>query len=92
MHEDPRQHRVIAQKIEWWHWVIVGLAVVFFLYGINSYRAPGPSSDEFSAKNQDEKLLQQGNSDELADIEKDIRATDLTDLDRELGDIEAQLP
>lgn len=35
-------------------------------------------------------LQQQGTSDEVGDIENDLNATDLNNLDRELSDIEAQ--
>lgn len=36
-------------------------------------------------------LLEQGTSDELSDIEKDLNATNLNNLDAELNDIQGQL-
>jgi len=36
-------------------------------------------------------LEKQGNSNELSSIESDLETTDLTDLDKELKDIEAEL-
>lgn len=37
------------------------------------------------------RLLEQGNSDEVSAIERDLGSTNLTDLDRELTDIGVQL-
>lgn len=36
-------------------------------------------------------LLKQSSSDEVSDIKKDLRDTDLNNLDKELADIEGQL-
>ena len=46
---------------------------------------PTPADAEAAA------LLQQSPSDDIADIERDLNATDLSNLDRELGDIDAAL-
>ncbi|MCL5019007.1 MAG: hypothetical protein M1426_00815 [Patescibacteria group bacterium] len=38
-----------------------------------------------------QKLTSQGTSDEIADIEKDLNNTDLTNIDKEVGDINSEL-
>lgn len=65
--------------------VLVGIGWYYFFYFIPLPSVPsGP--DEATTK-----LEQQSSSDEVSAIEQDLGATDLGDLDKELGDIDAVL-
>ncbi len=84
-------------------WVALGIlaaatAGVWYYYAYYGSPALGPSpsvpSPETVSALPDEatmSLKEQGTSDEVGDIERDINATGLDDLDRELGDIGAEL-
>lgn len=47
--------------------------------------------EQKTTDNQTQLLEKQGNSNELSSIESDLETTDLTDLDKELKEIEAEL-
>lgn len=83
-----------VQNAQWWRWVALALVVIAILFGFYLYRLGvpgyGPGTAEMSGATE-EKLLQQDTSDELPAIERDVSQTDLIDLDKELGDIDAQL-
>lgn len=61
--------------------------VVFAMAGIN--KAPVPSSTPTDIQTQ--QLMEQGESDETASIEQDLEATEFTNLDAELSDIDKEL-
>lgn len=79
--------------------IIVALGAYVFMNRDSGTNAPQYSEEEqaeldaiVDAPDQTlEELQQQGSSDEIADIEADIDATDLDNLDQELGDIEGEL-
>lgn len=87
-------------KTSWLALVVLAAvtAGVWYYYAYYSSSALGPSpsvpSRETVAAYPDEAtaaLKEQGASDEVDDIERDLNATGLDDLDRELADINAQL-
>lgn len=61
--------------------------VVFAMAGIN--KAPAPSLTPADTKTQ--QLMEQGESDEATSIEQDLEATEFTNLDAELSDIDKEL-
>ncbi len=67
--------------------LILSLAVVFF--GVIAYLI---TTGGFSSFNREiNKIKKQSSSDEIEAIEKDLQATDLSDIDKELEDIENEL-
>ncbi len=75
-------------------WVALALIVLAVIFGFYLYRSGGPSYGPGTAETSgatEEQLLQQDTSDEMSAIEKDVNQTNLIDLDKELGDIDAQL-
>ncbi|MFY9461815.1 MAG: hypothetical protein WAP51_01270 [Candidatus Sungiibacteriota bacterium] len=84
-----------VQKVQWWVWVAIALVALALLGGLYLYRTGGLNYGSGTAETEgatEESLLKQGTSDELSVIEKDVSRTNLIDLDKELGDIDAQLP
>lgn len=72
-------------------WIVVAvvvLAALAWYYFAYYTPLPAPPSGPDEATTQ---LESQGASDETSAIEQDLKATDLSDLDRELSDIDAQL-
>ncbi len=66
--------------------VLVALAfLIYFLRGNNLGGLPGLSQSDV------QKLQQQGSSDNVASIDADLKATDLTNLDKETTDINKEL-
>ncbi|MEK7500732.1 MAG: hypothetical protein AAB642_01245 [Patescibacteria group bacterium] len=80
-----------------WAWIVligIVVAIVFgFYYWPNIKPAEAPvNTEEFNQPDAATQALEQATtSDEVADIEQDLNATDLSDLDRELSDIETEL-
>lgn len=73
----------------WWAWVIVAIiAVLIVFYFSFSSRTP---TDKTIPDKTTQALEQVGTSDEVSAIEQDLGATDLSGLDKELSDIEAEL-
>ena len=95
MEINPQGDSSGVQKVQWWVWVVLALVVLALLIGIYFYKSGrlyyGPGTAEMPGATE-EGLLRQGTSDELQAIEEDVRQTNLIDLDKELGDIDAQLP
>lgn len=52
---------------------------------------PQPTISPFAEDSETEKLKTQGTSDEVVDIEKDLKNTDFTNIDKEIGSISSQL-
>lgn len=63
------------------------IVIIAILSWQKSLLVPAPAPQDF----QTTKLQQQGTSDEISAIERDLETTDLSDLDRELEDIEREL-
>ena len=64
--------------------IAIAAAILAWYYYSPSWLPAGPDAATL-------KLESQGTSDEVSAIEQDLSATDLTDLDKELSDIEAEL-
>ncbi len=75
-----------SSKKNWWVWLVVAVIVVVAVIFYLRSGTPIPSGDSAT-----EALQQLGTSDEVTAIEQDLGATDLSDLDKELSDIEAEL-
>jgi len=71
----------------WWIIILIVLILVIVAIGyyVETTNIPKEASPESAA------LETQGTSDELADIQADLDATDLESLDTELSDIDAEL-
>ena len=90
------------KKQQWWMWVVIALVFLFFLFGIyffgsrnESYIPPVVLNKENMKPNHDittEMLTNQSSSDDLAAIAADVQASDFTSLDKELTDIQTQIP
>lgn len=70
--------------------LVIVLAVVVAQRGILKPLIP-TATPLVSDDTQTQQLSQQGTSDEPAAIEQDLNDTDLSDLDKELSDIESEL-
>ncbi|MBI2627212.1 MAG: hypothetical protein HYW77_03135 [Parcubacteria group bacterium] len=76
-------------------WVVIILVILvlgwwFFLRSSSPLGEPTATPTP-SLGQQEINILDQGTSDSVADIEKDLNSTDLNDLDKELADIEKVL-
>lgn len=80
-----------AMKKNWWIWIAVGAVVILILAWFLSQGTPSYGPGTATEDQQTEMLSQQSASDDLSAIEADVSATDLSDLDKELSDIESQL-
>lgn len=72
---------------------LIGIGALWFLnkrQAIPGTVAPTPTPSE-EVDEGTKKLEEQGTSDEITDIETDLNATDLTEIDKELTDIENEL-
>ena len=64
----------------------LGIATALIFY-MRSQSLPKKSSEEREI----EKIVEQSSSDEINQIEADLQSTDLEDIDREVGAIDAEL-
>ena len=77
--------------VQKWQWGIVALALLGLVTFLYFYGSGTPYSGTETGDGDVGRLIEQGNSDDISAIELDLGSTDLTDLDRELTDIDAQL-
>ena len=77
--------------VQKWQWVVVALALIGVVTFLYFYGWGTPYSGTETGDGDVGRLLEQGNSDEISAIERDLGSTNLTDLDRELTDIGAEL-
>lgn len=80
-----------------WAWVVLIAVVAAIVFGVYYWPKIQPAEaptdmEEFNQPDAATQTLEQATtSDEVADIEQDLNATDLSGLDQELSDIETEL-
>lgn len=70
---------------------ILTLALTVVFFGVIAYLLTTGGLSLSSFDREINKIKTQSSSDEIEAIEKDLQETDLSDIDKELGDIEREL-